>query len=613
MHDRPDLRALPFAAVAMAAITLSPATAQAQTEEPPPTIKACWVEGSGVIYRRDTTGAPTGCQQSTHRPLEWTLSVVAPGGPTGPLTIPVPLLLTGETPMGTRILSLQNSGAGEALWATSNGGTQPTATIANGTGGGRALRVFGWTEINGTRDAEQVLDVFNNSTVGGFGMRVRGNGWTALRAVHPVTGEGGGQAIQAEARGSQTAVNIQNIGTGGGLWVQNNSATRTTVDIFNSATDQGAALYAQSRGTFVTANFENLGSAGAVRANSTSENNATGSFVNSSPAGGNGVYAESKGTFPTLEVRNTGTVNGGALNATATMTSGASINAINNATTGFGSALYAEAKGQGNTVNIQNIGTGGALRANASASFTTAEFRNAGTGSALYLENSGNVSATLGVIATGTATAISAGSASGPAIRFENTGTGDNFGLLGYAKGTFPTAQFHHTNGGVALRTFGAADINGVFSVNGSAVVNGNLQINGNYFATGTKNAVVPTSSGTREMYTEEATEVWFADYGEATLRDSVVWVPFDGTFAETIETDRPYHVFLQAYGDASIYVSRRTAEGFEVRVRGDRAALEAIDFSYRLVAKRRGYGDRRLRPHTATPTDGLTTPGARQ
>jgi hypothetical protein len=282
-----------------------------------------------------------------------------------------------------------------------------------------------------------------------------------------------------------------------------------------------------------------------------------------------------------VNIENTGT--GSALRANAN--SGAATVTLSNQNTSNGTSMWAESRGTGATIGARNTGTGGAL----------------------YLENSDGNTSTLFIDAKGGATALHTRSTSQNGVWFDNVGTGNNIGILGTSRGLWPTAQFHNQAGGPALYAIGRAQ------VDGNVQVNGNLQINGNYAATGTKNAVVPTSSGTREMYTEEATEVWFADYGEAALTDSVVWVPFDATFAETIESGRPYHVFLQAYADASIFVSRRTAEGFEVRVRGDRAANQKVEFSYRLVAKRRGYGDRRLRPHAATPTDGVATPGARQ
>ena len=68
--------------------------------------------------------------------------------------------------------------------------------------------------------------------------------------------------------------------------------------------------------------------------------------------------------------------------------------------------------------------------------------------------------------------------------------------------------------------------------------------------------------------------------------------IAFDPTFAETVNLTGKYHVFVQAYGDAELYVTNRTARGFDVVVRdGD----PGVEFSYRVVAKRRGFEGKRL------------------
>jgi len=114
----------------------------------------------------------------------------------------------------------------------------------------------------------------------------------------------------------------------------------------------------------------------------------------------------------------------------------------------------------------------------------------------------------------------------------------------------------------------------------------------GLYVSGGTKNALVPTSQGARELYTEESTEVWFSDYGFATLDSDKVLIDIDPLFAETVSLDEPYHVFVQPYGDAVLYVRNRETTSFEVHLReGD----SNVEFSYRLVAKRKGYEQTRL------------------
>lgn len=108
----------------------------------------------------------------------------------------------------------------------------------------------------------------------------------------------------------------------------------------------------------------------------------------------------------------------------------------------------------------------------------------------------------------------------------------------------------------------------------------------------GTKSAVVGTDDGARLLYTEESTEVWFTDYGFGQLEDGLAAIPIDAIFAQTVNLEEPYHVFVQVYGDAEIYVTDRTAASFEVHLRdGD----PGVEFSYRIVGKRLGYEDDRL------------------
>jgi len=110
--------------------------------------------------------------------------------------------------------------------------------------------------------------------------------------------------------------------------------------------------------------------------------------------------------------------------------------------------------------------------------------------------------------------------------------------------------------------------------------------------ASGSKSAVVRTNDGSRLLYTEESTEVWFTDYGFGKLQNGAAVVTIDPLFAQTVNLNEPYHVFVQAYGNASLYVTNRTPTSFEVRLHdGD----PNVEFSYRIVAKRLGYEDQRL------------------
>jgi hypothetical protein len=133
--------------------------------------------------------------------------------------------------------------------------------------------------------------------------------------------------------------------------------------------------------------------------------------------------------------------------------------------------------------------------------------------------------------------------------------------------------QFHHSGsgGGVQITTNGGPG----------------LQVLG-----GTKNAVVKARSGARALYTEESTEVWFTDYGFGRLTNGFVRVRLDPTFGETVSLGDPYHVFVQPYGRAEIYVTNRGRSGFDVVLKDGEPNVE---FSYRVVAKRLGFESKRL------------------
>ncbi len=146
-------------------------------------------------------------------------------------------------------------------------------------------------------------------------------------------------------------------------------------------------------------------------------------------------------------------------------------------------------------------------------------------------------------------------------------------------------AAFNSVGNGVWIGTAMGREALGVHL--GDVVVDeGNLEVGG------TKSAVVDTQDGRRLLYAEEAAEVWFADYGFDRLVGGSSKITIDPVFAQTVNLGQPYHVFVQVYGEADVYVTDRSIVGFEVRLRqGD----PNVEFSYRIVAKRLGFEDQRL------------------
>jgi hypothetical protein len=106
---------------------------------------------------------------------------------------------------------------------------------------------------------------------------------------------------------------------------------------------------------------------------------------------------------------------------------------------------------------------------------------------------------------------------------------------------------------------------------------------------------VVATSQGARALHSEEATAVRFSDYGYGRLQNGRTVIRIDQLFAETVNLGEPYHVFTQLNHPEceGLAVVNQTPTSFEViELRQGRSNAA---FSYRIVAKRRGYEQNRL------------------
>ena len=133
-----------------------------------------------------------------------------------------------------------------------------------------------------------------------------------------------------------------------------------------------------------------------------------------------------------------------------------------------------------------------------------------------------------------------------------------------------------------------SADGYGVYS-------KGNMKVDGKFTCTGTKSAVVKLKNGEGvSLYAVEASENWFEDFGSAKLKDGAAVVAIDPLYSETVNTEIDYHVFLTPRGECKgLYVINQKGSSFEVReLNGGKSD---ISFSYRIVAKRKGYEDVRL------------------
>ena len=96
------------------------------------------------------------------------------------------------------------------------------------------------------------------------------------------------------------------------------------------------------------------------------------------------------------------------------------------------------------------------------------------------------------------------------------------------------------------------------------------------------------------ETYSVQSPQNWSEDLGSGRLLNGATAIPLDPAFAETVNAGVEYHVFLTPAGDCrGLYVTHKTANGFEVRELG--GGQSSVAFDYRIVALRRGWENVRM------------------
>jgi hypothetical protein len=149
--------------------------------------------------------------------------------------------------------------------------------------------------------------------------------------------------------------------------------------------------------------------------------------------------------------------------------------------------------------------------------------------------------------------------------------------------GALPTAFLQNNNSGGQALGAGGPLLGCIIYANG-------------YMACGAgKAAEVGLTDGRKVLlFAVESPEIWFEDFGSAALAAGIATVAFDPVFADTVNLDLEYRVFLTPRGDCEgLYVASQSSMGFEVReLRGGKSD---VAFDYRVIAHRKGYEDVRL------------------
>jgi len=121
-----------------------------------------------------------------------------------------------------------------------------------------------------------------------------------------------------------------------------------------------------------------------------------------------------------------------------------------------------------------------------------------------------------------------------------------------------------------------------------------------NWNCGGTSSSVVDVDNGSRKiaLYAVQAPQNWFEDFGSGQLSHGSTVVHLEAVFAQTVNSELEYHVFLTPNGDCrGLYVSRKSPTSFEVHELD--GGTSNVGFDYRIVALRKGYESVRLADRT--------------
>lgn len=135
---------------------------------------------------------------------------------------------------------------------------------------------------------------------------------------------------------------------------------------------------------------------------------------------------------------------------------------------------------------------------------------------------------------------------------------------------------------------------NGINVKNGALQVDrftGDVSVGSNFNVAGTKSREITTPNyGNRLEYCYEMPTPYFGDIGEGvTDNEGICYIFIDDIFAETIDVDCEYQVFLQAYDEGTVYVNRRNSSYFVVK------GTPNMRFAWEIKAVQRDYEMYRL------------------
>jgi hypothetical protein len=365
----------------------------------------------------------------------------------------------------------------------------------------------------------------------------------------------------------------------------------TTYGVFGrSDSPNGRGVYglaSATTGITCGGRFESVSSSGrGIYAYSTANTgNTIGVYGRSYSTSGQGVYGLASAT--------TGETYGGLFESVSP--SGTGVYAYSTANTGNTTGVY------GRTFSTD--GTGVLARATATTGDAVGLWALSASDDGLAVF--GNAYSTAG----GNTVGVSGWSLSSSGVGTEGwatASTGTTYGISGWNESTSGT--------GVRGRAYATTGTNyGVYGETLSPSGYGVYYVGG-LGGTGLMNSVVMTSQGPTSLDVHTTAGNWVEDFGEARLVEGQAFVELDPVFLETVTINEanPMHVFVQPYNPGCEgLVVERGGTGFHV-VKPRDSQVSGM-FSYRVVAKKRGFEKRRLEVCEAARTDPNLYPELRE
>ncbi|HQP03082.1 MAG TPA: hypothetical protein PLP11_00640 [Bacteroidales bacterium] len=186
------------------------------------------------------------------------------------------------------------------------------------------------------------------------------------------------------------------------------------------------------------------------------------------------------------------------------------------------------------------------------------------------------------------------------------------YGFGGYFLGGFIGVRGESTlEGNYAYGVYGQAYGNYGYGVYGVAYGNSiayGVYSSGDFTCTGTKSATVKTEEGPKELYCQESPENWFEDFGSGVINNgkAVVNIKQDYLMTVTISEQHSMKVFITPNGQMGNWWVEKKEDSFIVYAPD---AQNGTEFDFRVVAKRKGYEDIRLKDAPGAYTDKFLYP----